>query len=397
LAPPGGVCDVLVCGAGAAGSAAALAASRAGASVVLVEAAPRPGGTVANCLIHTLGGLYDSSGRLLNGGLVAELTDALARGSPAVRPRRLGRALVLNVCPDHYRAVLERWLAAEPRLLFLRPARLAQARVRGGAITEAQIVSPGRESWLRPRAVIDATGTAEVARLLGPSFLQGQSPAAAGGLILRLGGVAPGALAFPRGVALVRALRSAAAEGALPPGCGHAWLDSGVVEGEAYLKLFVPLPDDWRSRREELTAAGLRDGEAALTFLKRFPAFAEARVTRRGELGVREGGRARGEYCLSREDVLGARKFADAACRCSWPIELWHPESGVSLEYPPEGDWFEVPLRALKVQGIDNLWAVGKCLSADAHAQASARIAGACWAMGEAAGRFVAGGTRACH
>jgi hypothetical protein len=85
--------------------------------------------------------------------------------------------------------------------------------------------------------------------------------------------------------------------------------------------------------------------------------------------------------------VSEARKFADAVCRCAWPIEFWDPQCGVKLHYLPDNDFYEIPLRCLKVGGIANLWAAGKCLSADRQAQASARIAGTCWAMGEAVGR----------
>jgi hypothetical protein len=98
----------------------------------------------------------------------------------------------------------------------------------------------------------------------------------------------------------------------------------------------------------------------------------------------------RGEYSLSAADVRQARKFADAVCRCCWPIEYWDPEQGVSLEYLAEHDYYEIPLRCLKVQGLRNVWAAGKCLSADRYAQASARVVGSCWSMGEAAGRAAA-------
>jgi hypothetical protein len=381
---------VLVCGAGAAGSAAALAAARAGAPVCLIEASAGPGGTVANCLIHTLGGLYDSAGEFLHGGLVADLVHALSQEGPATR-RRLGRTWVLNVCPDLYRAVLQRWLAAQPNLDLLASARVTRLVVRDRMIAEAHVVQDGREVRLRTAALIDATGTAEVVRLLGPSFLQGPGQAVAGGLILCLRGVAPGALAFPRGVGLVQGLRAAAATGDLPPACAHAWLDSGVRDDEAYVKLFVPLPEDWRQKQEEISRAARQDGEAVVGHLRQLAEFKEAWVEKVGKLGVREGGRVRGEYCLTREDVLQGRKFADTACRCAWPVELWG-EQGVSLEYLPPGTHYEVPLRALKVEGLSNLWAVGKCLSADVWAQASARVAGCCWAMGQAVGQVVAGG-----
>ena len=42
------------------------------------------------------------------------------------------------------------------------------------------------------------------------------------------------------------------------------------------------------------------------------------------------------------------------------------------------------------VCGLRNLWAAGKCLSADRYAQASARVVGSCWAKGEAAGTAAA-------
>ncbi len=386
----------MVCGAGAAGVAAALAAARAGAAVYLIEPSPRPGGTVARCLIHTLGGLYDSAGRLLLDGLAAELVQALTDDDPAAGPRRLGRAWVLNVSPERYRALLDRWLAAAPGLHTLCNARVGRLGVQGGRITEVRVVSRGETLCLRPRAVIDTTGTAEVVRQLDPALLQPAGRAVAGGLILRLRGVAPGALAFPRGLAVVHAVRAAVREAALPTACANSWLDRGVYADEAYLKLSVPLPEDWRQRQEAIVTDARHGGEAILAFLRRFPEFAQARVEHVGELGVREGGRIRGEYCLTRQDVLAGRKFTDAACRCAWPIELWEAVRGVSLEYLPTSTWYEVPLRALKVRGVENLWAAGKCLSADVEAQASARIAGCCWGMGQAVGAAVAEGARTC-
>ena len=203
-------------------------------------------------------------------------------------------------------------------------------------------------------------------------------------------GVVPGAIDFPRGVRLVQALRAAAAEGTLPPTCAHAWIDTGLREDEAYVKLFVPLPAQWRERYDELTRQSHKVQAAAVAFLTKLPEFARASVAECGCLGVRDGGRVRGEYCLTVDDVRRMRKFDDAACRCCWPIEYWDATRGVSLEYLPPDDYYEIPLRALKAEGLVNAWMAGKCLSADAQAQASARVAGICWAMGEAVGKAAA-------
>jgi FAD dependent oxidoreductase len=378
---------IVVCGAGAAGLAAALAAARFGAQVLLIEATNSLGGTVANALIHTLGGLYNSTGELLNDGSAGELVGRLSRADSSVSKRRLGRAWVLNVCPDLYRAVVGDWVATQPLLRVLSDARVSRVESSGDCIAGIEIRSPSGTLRLRPRAVIDCTGTAEVVRLLDPGLVHDGERRSAAGLIVRLRGVEVGAAGFPRGLAAVRSIHAAASEGRLPASCAHAWLDSGTCADEVYLKLAVPLPDDWRAYevRAELTTSALKMADAAVSFLKGLPGFGGARVDRVGTLGIRDGGRVRGEYTLTEEDVRAGRKFADAACRCSWPIEYWDPD-GVSLEYLPEGSYYEIPLRALRLRGVRNLWAAGKCLSADRLAHASARVVGSCWAMGEAAG-----------
>jgi hypothetical protein len=383
---------IAVCGAGAAGMAAALSAARAGADVCLIESQPCVGGTVAHALIHTIGGLFDSAGEFLNGGLAQELAEALTRADPTVRRRQLGRTWVLNVDPETYQGVTRRWLAAEPRVTVCTGTCVRAVTRIADRMTGLDVVGPAGPVQLRTRAVVDATGTGAIARLVASELIQDDPKRAAAGLIFSLGGVTPGTLDWPKGMAVVRALRTAAADGRLPPECARAWVDAGVREDEVYVKLAVALPDDWpdREARGEITRAARQTQADVVTFLHKLPGFASARLGRTGSLGVRDGGRVRGEYCLTADDVRQGRRFDDAACRCAWPIEYWDPDNGVALEYLPDGQSYDIPMRSLKVQGIANLWVAGKCLSADRLAQASARVAGCCWSMGEAAGRAAA-------
>src|SRR5262249_13718081 len=176
------------------------------------------------------------------------------------------RVWVLSVCPDVYGAIVERWVAAEPRITVLVNTRLSGVVTTADRLTGVEAVGPGGPIRLRTSAVVDATGCAEVVRLIDPSLLHDDRCRAAGGLIVRLRGVTPGTLACPGGLRVVQALRGAAEDGTLPPACGKAWVDAGVYEDEVYVKLFVPLPDDWRERRDEITREALGTRDAVVSF-----------------------------------------------------------------------------------------------------------------------------------
>ncbi len=83
-------------------------------------------------------------------------------------------------------------------------------------------------------------------------------------------------------------------------------------------------------------------------------------------------------------------KFPDVAARCAWPIEQWDARGKVRFRYLPAHSHYEIPLRALRCAGVDNLFMAGKTISADVDAIASARVMGCCLATGETAGRLAA-------
>ena len=62
--------------------------ARNGARVLLVEQRSQLGGTVTGALIHTLAGLYDAAGEIMNDGLARELTERLLRADAATRCRK---------------------------------------------------------------------------------------------------------------------------------------------------------------------------------------------------------------------------------------------------------------------------------------------------------------------
>jgi hypothetical protein len=383
---------VVVCGGGAAGIAAALSAALQGASVWLIESRARVGGTVAHALIHTLGGFFDAKGELVNGGLAAQLIETLRQDKSAASMRQMGRTWVLSVSPESYQRVVESFLAAEPRIRLLANSRLTAVCRDADAVTRVEVVADGKPFRIEPRAVIDASGSGELVKSIDPALVDEDPCRAAGGLIVRLNHVAPEAIESFKGLAVVRALHDAAASGTLPRSCRHAWIDRGVADDEVYLKLFVPKCEQNGDGRSTITSAESWQAvqDAVVDFLRKLPGFDAARVSRVGELGVRDGGRVRGEIQLTGADIRQGRPFDDVACRGCWPIEYWNPSQGLSLEYLPHDHCYDIPLRSLRVRGLKNVWIAGKCLSADREAQASARVVGTCWAMGEAAGKAAA-------
>ena len=199
-------------------------------------------------------------------------------------------------------------------------------------------------------------------------------------------------LAFPKNLEILRSVRKAVENGNLPPECGAIWLDKGHGGKEVYIKLSFPLPADWRNPQEQdkIERRLKTITKELLQYLKNLAVFSHATLHKTGALGIRDGGRFQGQYQLTVDDVRQGRKFDDSVARSCWPIEYWDPDKGVQLEYLDDNLFYEIPLRSLKPLEHANLWGAGKCLSAEARAQASARVVGVCWAMGDGLGSFLA-------
>ena len=372
----------VIVGGGAAGLGCALSAAAEGANVLLLEKTAELGGTVKQALIHTIGGLFNDNGEFLNEGLPVELAERLGRACPYTQKRRIGRTWVLNVDPAIYAEVVTNWINATPNIEVHYQTSVTELCIDAGRTLEISGNCDGRPYTCCPQALVDTTGDASVVRQIDEGLVA--DGLAMGGFILQLRGLTRDALQFPKRVALSRQIRKAVDNEELPRECSSVWLDTGVYPEEAYAKVSV-------SPQAFDTAHMRHVAQLLLAFLRTLPGFAGAFIHRYGEPGTRDGGRIKGEYCLTEQDLKESKRFTDVACRACWPIEHWHPQNGITLEYLPSGSDYDIPLRSLKVSGFTNLWAAGKCLSAEPRAQASARVAGTCWAMGEAVGRHITG------
>ncbi|MCP4113165.1 MAG: FAD-dependent oxidoreductase [Desulfobacteraceae bacterium] len=376
---------IVIVGGGAAGVACALSSSsNRNFEIYLLEKTGFLGGTVTHSLIHTIGGLFDASGELLNGGLSTDLIKMLMDSNPYARQRKMGKLWVLNSDPADFNQIAISWIKNQKNIKFFSKTQLEKIDAKDGKVTRVVFRPPNNEAvTVQPEFLVDATGTAEIIRELSPNQVIQGNPLA--GFIFRITGVKKDVIQFPKNVAIMRNIRKASADGTLPGACAMTWLDTGTYENEIYLKTNIS-----GSRQDGDFYTDPELSESILNFLKPTPGFSRAHVGGLGKIGIREGGRIRGEYSLTYADLKEGKSFPDAVCRGNWPIEYWDREKGVILEYLKHDRSYDIPLRALKVNGMRNVWAVGKCLSSDPLAQSSARVVGTCWAMGDGLGRVLA-------
>jgi hypothetical protein len=137
---------------------------------------------------------------------------------------------------------------------------------------------------------------------------------------------------------------------------------------------------EWMSRRQMRQIA---------QFLRRYvPGFEKSYVMQSGvSVGVRETRRIVGEYQLSADDVLSARKFDDAIARGAYPVDIHNPAgSGTVLKRLPPGEAYDIPLRSLMPKNAEGLIVAGRCISGTHEAHSSYRVMPIVMATGHAAG-----------
>ena len=109
------------------------------------------------------------------------------------------------------------------------------------------------------------------------------------------------------------------------------------------------------------------------------------------QVGVRETRRAIGEYAVTGDDIKFGHKFDDAIARAVYGIDIHGQKDEESrMEYLPEGQFYEIPVRALIVQDADNLLVAGRCISSTREGHSALRIQPTSAATGEACGALAA-------
>jgi hypothetical protein len=397
--------QVTVLGGGPAGIAAAVAAARAGKRTLLIERYGFLGGMGTAAGVTNFCGLHANVHGEMHRVVRGIASDLLARidrlGGLNAPHLILGKILAQAYDTAAYKIAADDLLAANKVDVLFHALGAGVVMQDDRRIHALMVETKAGRQAVRSDIFIDCSGDGDLAAWAGARFevgdnagsmlfpsmmfrLNGIDPAKAGDAwrsipLLMEQAAAAGTHRFPRKGAIVRPQKS-----------GIEWrvnfTQLARPDGTAINGLE---PDDLT--RGEID--GRRQAVEAFNFLRTVPGFEKSYIVDLPpQLGIRETRRVVGGYMLSGEDVLGCASFEDSIGVNGWPMES-HVAGDVIFKFPPipESRGFnELPYRMLTPEGLDNLLVAGRCASMTHNGQSAARVSGACFAMGEAAGAAAA-------
>lgn len=393
--------EVVVLGGGPAGIAAAVAAARAGRRTLLIERYGFLGGMGTAAGVTNFCGLHANvhgEMRRVVQGVATDLLDRIDRLDGLNAPHLvLGKIFAQAYDTAAYKIAADDLLAAH-RVDILFHALGAGVVMDGERRVDALLLETkaGRQA-VRAGIFIDCSGDGDLAAWAGAPFEVGDNE---GGMMFpsmmfRLNGIDPakageawkaipalmdkaeaaGTHRFPRKSPIVRPQRS-----------GIEWRVNFTQLAREDGSAVSGIDPDQMTRGE---IEGRRQAVEAFAFLRTVPGFEKSYIVDLPpQLGIRETRRVVGGYQLSGEDVLGCASFNDSIGVNGWPMEQ-HVAGDVVFTFPPipqSRGFNELPYRMLVPEGVDNLLVAGRCASMTHEGQSAARVSGACFAMGEAAG-----------
>ncbi len=385
--------EVLVCGAGISGFAAAYSAARSGAKVTLLEQLGGVGGAAWANLVNPFM-VPRMEGRDLVKGIFSELTALLKKTGSCAEGELFGQPHIV-FDPERLQSVMLDMLESAQVKLLLHSS--VTASIMKDKDVKGVIVS-GKSGEMRifSSCVVDATGDGDVAFLSGCAYDKGRpkdglcQPAT---LMFRIAGVDTSKM--PSRDEMNAIYSKARASGSIrTPRENFLWFETLRPDELHINSTRIPRIDG--TDVQDLSKAEVEGRKQAVNlhdFLKEnVPGFELSYISRMASgVGIRESRRIRGEYTLTLEDVLEGRTFDDPVAKNNYPVDIHAPEGSSTLfrKLGP-GISYEIPYRCMLPKGTDGLIVAGRAVSSTHEALSSLRIMPVCMAIGQAAGTAAA-------
>lgn len=436
--------DVIVCGGGTAGCAAAIAAARAGVRTLLIERSFSVGGmlTIGNagitkCTVHyseaqryrdnvlkTLGEYPEQV--QVAGGIVKEYCHRMMDNGAALGTEGQVGSYVFT---DRYESQFTMMdMLDEAGVEILYDSRVCQVSMEDNKIVGVVVFNKSGFTEYPADRVIDTTGDGDVAVMAGADFVIGATPedikegcgSFVGqlldyGSMYRVRNVDINKLleylqknpekyrVHPFGVMMIENVIKSAAVGDMfvfqmivdmPDGSKNALqIYNAPASDEVIL-----LPGKQGVIVNGLDAMALSNGQTILwkkvresfeCFKKIIPGFENARISFLPDIGVRETRRIKGDYWLTGMEVLEGKNYEDSIGCGGHPVDMGPIKENIkNNQYE---NWrFHMPYRIMLPKGIENLLVAGRCVSASRTASGCIRPTVQCMVLGEAAGTAAA-------
>lgn len=391
--PVEGQWDVLVCGAGPTGIAAAVTAARQGKSVMVLERYGALGGNL------TLGNVSPVMGGVAPGTISGEIGQLLKApdGGTGIDPERAKGQLT---------ALLHR-----EGVSFRLQTPVFDVIKEGNAVKGVVAVTQQGATAMLASRVIDCTGDGLVAAMAGAEVMYGREQdgrVQPMSLMYLIEGIDPESTLVCRhetdytvmedGREYLALCEQAAADGRLPENVTIVRLYPTARPGERMVNATQ------ENGLNPLLGADLEKAEIALReqieqvnqFLRtEIKGFANIRTrVSAGTMGIRESRRIKGLYTVDDDDVLYGRTFPDVVVhRAGFCFDIHNPAGGgqaEAIEIARSAKAHDIPMRSLQPEGVENLIVAGRCISGTHRAHSSYRVMNICMAMGQAAGSMAA-------
>ena len=413
--------DVLVVGGGPAGLGAAMGAAQAGARVVLAERYGFLGGNATAALVMPLMSFHTATpqkekkgattllptdhgpGEAIIAGALKTLLEKLVKAGGAIEPS-LATGYVVPFDPEWFKLIaLEMLDEAGVQFLF---HSFASGVLGKDGVEGVVFETKSGPLAIRARVTVDCTGDGDVAVQAGAPSEVGRADGLVQPVTLMFRVVEFQRQQFEsyvtqnpkqwRGVhGLWDLVREATEAGELrlpredilffaTPHEQEVSVNSTRVTRILGTDVWDLSYAEWASRKQMRQIA---------EFLRRYvPGFEKSYVAQSGvQVGVRETRRVLGEYQLTADDVLSARKFDDAIARGSYPVDIHNPTgTGTVLKRLPPGEAYDIPLRCLMPKNVEGLVVAGRCISGTHEAHSSYRVMPIVMATGQGAGACAA-------